>query len=122
MADCLANKLGPIMLALSMPGGKRFIRSKWSDLNRPWMEKLPFMSTSVVFLRELHRIKRFATSLVAERIAEAGGKEKKDSALPDKKDVMSILIQARLREEGEDGYRMTDSEMVEQVVNDPGVT
>ena len=64
----------------------------------------------------MHRVKTFAASIVQERIQEARAVIASDSALPGKKDVMSLLVQARMREEDESGYKMSDEDMVEQVV------
>lgn len=64
----------------------------------------------------MNRVKVFAAAIVKQRIAEAQEAMDSGGSIKGKKDVMSLLIQARMREEGEAGYRMSDEEMVEQVV------
>lgn len=65
----------------------------------------------------MRRIRVVAAKIVEQRVKEAQESLDSDGALPPKKDVMSLLIQARMREEGEPGMKMTDEMVMEQAVS-----
>ena len=67
----------------------------------------------------MRRIKSVSASILAEKISEASAIVANDSTLEGKKDVMSLLVQSRIREfgHGSGGYKMSDSMMMEQVAS-----
>ena len=66
----------------------------------------------------MRRVKRISASILEEKIADATAILAGDSAISGKKDVMSLLVQARMQESDEgSGYRMSDEMMMYQVVS-----
>ena len=101
---------------MALPGCERFFSSPWPYKYRHIFRNIPGLAFLEEYLSNMNRVKVFAAAIVKQRIAEAQEAMDSGGSIKGKKDVMSLLIQARMREEGEAGYRMSDEEMVEQVV------
>ncbi|KAH8110546.1 cytochrome P450 [Phellopilus nigrolimitatus] len=95
-----SGKVLALVIALvTIPGVPSLFRSDWMYNHRHWLEKWTLLQPA------------------AKKIAEAATVAASDSTLAGKKDVMSLLVQARMRETNEGpGYRMSDGMMMEQVL------
>lgn len=63
----------------------------------------------------MRRIKAVSAEVLQEKVSDSAVSA---SDTASKRDIMSLLVQARKREEGQ-GYRMSDEMMMEQVVRGP---
>jgi hypothetical protein len=61
----------------------------------------------------MHRIKKISAQILAQKMREASEVASSDDVA--KRDIMSLLVRARMNEKG-DGYQMSDAAMIEQVV------
>lgn len=61
----------------------------------------------------MHRIKGISAEILADRMREASSVAITDDIV--KKDIMTLLIRARMSEKG-GGYQMSDEAMMQQVV------
>lgn len=109
--------LALFMALVSVPGMPSLLGSSWLYNRRHWLEKCGPLAPTSILLNSMRRIKTVSASILAEAKADAAAVAASDSTLAGKKDVMSLLVQSRLREAIEGpGYRMTDAMMMEQVV------
>ena len=111
--------LARFIAVVSVPGIIPLLRSEWLYRHRTHLGKWSLFAPLETVLDSMHRIKAVSRGMLEEKIREARALEG-DSEMKGKKDVMSLLVQARMREAkgagGEGGYRMSDEMMMEQVV------
>ncbi|KAH7920360.1 cytochrome P450 [Leucogyrophana mollusca] len=121
-------------LVLAIPGMAAFLRSEHAYRLRHWFHVNSVLGKIVaisaarnqnhdlnlyaiapigITVDAMYRIKAIARRILAERIAEL---ETADSTpAPKRRDIMSLLLQARFAEKGE-GYQISDADMVEHVL------
>ncbi|KAF8528746.1 cytochrome P450 [Gautieria morchelliformis] len=104
------SNIARFVALLTIPGFPRLLRSDFAYRNRQWLFRGSFLSPSRTLLSAMHRINAVAREMLKEKLAEA---DVKDAA--SKRDIMSLLVRARMNEKG-DGYRMSDQDLVEQVL------
>ena len=107
---------------MSIPGVPDLLRSEWLYKHRHWLGKNSFLAPAEVMINSMHRIKQVSAQMLQEKVTEAAAIASGDSSLAGKKDIMSLLVQARTQEKnssGSGGAKMTmsDSMMMEQVVS-----
>ncbi|KAL1746407.1 cytochrome P450 [Schizophyllum fasciatum] len=104
--------LARFIAIVSIPGAAKFLQSEWAYRWRNVLAKLlqPQFKTLV---ESMHRIKRVSAGLLRAKVRAA-------RAAPDdfetKRDIMSILVRARMADEGRGGYAMSDGDMMDQVL------
>lgn len=106
-----------IIALLATPGLVRLLRTEWTYNHRHifrWLGPLAPMET---VLDTMRRIREISAKIVQQKIADTAAVAPSDCALPNKKDVMSLLVQARMREPTDSGFTLTDDMMIEQVVS-----
>lgn len=115
-----------IALITFIPGFAPFLRSHFAFKYRKYLFPGPRISqlnvrilvyVSYIFVDELqtlvgsvHRIMAVSRKMLDNKLREANGKDSES-----KKDIMSLLVRARMNESNE-GYRMSDQDLMEQVV------
>ncbi|KAL1715868.1 cytochrome P450 [Schizophyllum commune] len=109
--------LARFIALVSIPGVARFLQS---DLAYRWREVLGrFVQPQTrTLLESMHRIKRVSAGILEEKMKEA---HSAPGDFETKKDIMSILVRARMAEEKASegrkvGYAMSDGEMMDQVL------
>ncbi|KIK58654.1 hypothetical protein GYMLUDRAFT_694329 [Collybiopsis luxurians FD-317 M1] len=100
-----------------IPGMPRFLQTEFAYRHRNIFSYVSPLAPLTTVLDSMHTIKRVSTQMVQDKIKESieSGMVEGDSELSGKKDIMSILIRARMREVG-DGYKMSDEAMMAQVL------
>lgn len=68
---------------------------------------------AVTLIRSMYRIKQISAKMLEEKLADSAVAAEDTVA---KRDIMSLLVRARLADKGE-GYHMSDSAMMDQVVS-----
>jgi len=106
------KNLAVLTVLMTIPGFPSLMKSEWLYKRRHWFRKWKLLAPTEVILTSMRRIRTASTQILKERTDEtaaliAAG----DSTL--RKDVMSLLVEARLRE-SKDGFKMDDSMMMEQ--------
>ncbi|KAK7437940.1 hypothetical protein VKT23_018375 [Stygiomarasmius scandens] len=134
--DLLSLQSGPniakLIVTMLIPGAPKLLLSDFAYRHRNVLRGWTFFEALAVLLSAMHRIKRISSEMLQEKMRESfasGAAElpEGDSELGGKKDIMSILVRARMREErvlhkeslrGESlaGYRMSDKAMMDQVL------
>lgn len=113
----IGKVLALFMVLVSVPGVPSLLGSEWLYNKRRWLEKCGPLAPTSVLINSMRRIKAVSASILAEAKADAAAVAASDSTLAGKKDIMSLLVQSRMREASEGpGYKMTDAMMMEQVV------
>jgi hypothetical protein len=119
------------ILIFSIPGVKSLFASEWMYNHHRWLRKIPALGTcncpypitvlmlyalasSSVLVDSMYRIRKFSEQLLKDKMREASTVYSSDDVA--KKDIMSLLVRARMNEKG-DGYQMSDDAMVQQVVS-----
>lgn len=113
----LARVLMAFTAAFTIPGARQFLTSKFAYNHRHWFKMIPWMGALETVLTHMATIRRVASGIVQERINEARAVMESDSVLPGKKDVISLLIQARMKDENDAGFKLSDEQLMEQVVS-----
>lgn len=65
-----------------------------------------------ILLGSMHRIKAISAKMLAEKMADSGVST---SDMDTKRDIMSLLVKARITDT-EESYKMSDKAMMDQVV------
>lgn len=65
-------------------------------------------------MRSMYRIKKISAKMLQDKLADSSAVTADDMTA--KRDIMSLLVRARVADKGE-GYRMSDSAMMDQVVS-----
>ncbi|KAI5117975.1 hypothetical protein M0805_004908 [Coniferiporia weirii] len=111
------QNLALVIVLVSIPGVPALFRSEWMYNHRHWLLRVPLLSTAHTLVTSMRRIKQVSASILEEKVAEAAAVSASDSILSGKKDVMSLLVQARVQEATDgSGFKMSDSMMMEQVL------
>ena len=120
LRTALGRNLARIILLVSIPGAPQLLRSDWLYRHCEWLtnSKYEYLRRAGILVASMRRIKNVSAGILAEKISEASAIVASDSTLEGKKDVMSLLVQSRIRDlgHGSEGYKMSDSMMMEQVV------
>ncbi|KAF9029929.1 cytochrome P450 [Hymenopellis radicata] len=98
----------------ALPGATRLFGSEWMYRHRWILRQIPLLRFTEIVVDRVHRIKDVSAKLLAEKLHDASTVSDIDS----KKDVMSILVRARMSGGGKDsdGYVMSDQAMMDQVL------
>lgn len=110
--------LARFIAIMSVPGIVPLLRSDWLYRRRAWLARSSLFAPLETVLTSMRRIKCVSAKMLQEKVREARAIAG-DAEMKGKKDVMSLVVQARMREAkgtGEGGYRMSDAMMMEQVV------
>lgn len=114
---------------LSIPGTTSLIASKWLYDHRRWLDKIAIFGEKSVrcgnttssspgplstLVDSMYRIKNISAEILAEKMRESAAVAATDDLA--KRDIMSILVRARMSEKG-GGYQMSDQAMMQQVVS-----
>ncbi|EJD08216.1 cytochrome P450 [Fomitiporia mediterranea MF3/22] len=111
------SNLARIIALVSVPGVPYLFRTEWLYNHRHWMEKVPLFAPGATLIECMRRIKRVSAMILEDAKSHAAAVVASDSTLACKKDVMSLLVQARMREGSSGpGFSMTDAMMMEQVL------
>ncbi|KZP14082.1 cytochrome P450 [Athelia psychrophila] len=102
-------KLLPLILT---PGLPALMASEWAYNHRHWAAAFPWLKPIATLMQSMHHIKRISAQMLKDKLADAavvadGGEGKKD--------IMSLLVRARMADKGE-GYQMSDGAMMDQVL------
>ena len=106
-----------IIALLAMPGVIRLLRTEWTYNHRHVFRRLGPLAPMETVLDTMRRIREVSAKILQKKIADTAAVTPSDSTLPNKKDVMSLLVQARTREPTDSGFTLTDDMMIEQVVS-----
>ncbi|TDL17333.1 cytochrome P450 [Rickenella mellea] len=98
---------------ITVPGFLRLMKTEWMYEHRSWLTLIRGLSPAATLIESMHRINNVASQILSEKTSEASAVMSGDTA--SKRDIMSLLVQARKREVGE-GYRLSDADMIEQVL------
>ncbi|KAI0345150.1 cytochrome P450 [Trametopsis cervina] len=106
---------------VSIPGVARLLRTDWLYKHRSWLGLISYLKPMEVLVASMRRINTISSQILRERTMDAMAIAASDSTLAGKKDIMSLLVQARMREAaaavGADaGMVMSDEMMMQQVL------
>ncbi|KIJ32712.1 hypothetical protein M422DRAFT_35753 [Sphaerobolus stellatus SS14] len=93
-----------------IPGFDWFLRTKFAYKYSKYLFRGPHIRELQPLVESVHRIMDVSQQMLDEKLREA---DVKDSET--KKDIMSLLVRARMNDT-EDGYKMTDKDLMEQVL------
>lgn len=104
--------LARFIALVSIPSAAKFIQSECAYRMRKVLAKFvqPQFET---LLDSMHRIKRVSAGILQEKMNEMNAAPGDHET---KKDIMSILVRARMMDNGKSGYTMSDSDMMDQVL------
>ncbi|KZP30086.1 cytochrome P450 [Athelia psychrophila] len=106
-----ANLAGLIALA-AIPGVYKLLNTNWAHNYRSWLDRTPFLAPASTLVHSMHTIKTISAQMLAEKMADSA--VTMDDTLA-KRDIMSLLVRAR-KTDKDDGYQMTDQDMMDQVL------
>lgn len=72
-----------------------------------------YLAPGAIVADAMHRIREVSAKMLDEKIVDAAQVNASDTAA--KRDIMSLLIRARIADKG-DGYHMSDQAMMDQVL------
>jgi hypothetical protein len=89
--------------------------------HRHIFKRIPQLAPIEVFIGSIRRIKAISARILEERTKDVTAISATDSLLPEKKDILSLLVQSRLMDQTDgavNGSKMTmsDEMMIEHVV------
>lgn len=113
----IGKNVSSIIAFLSIPGIIPLVRSKWAYKYRNIFQWLGPLKPMATLLHAMRRIRNVSIEILQEKIADTAEIASSDRTLASKKDVMSLLVQARMREPTDSGFKLTDDMMTEQVVS-----
>ncbi|KAH7921538.1 cytochrome P450 [Leucogyrophana mollusca] len=105
--------IAKFFLVLAIPGMATFLSSEQVYRLRHWFHVNSALAPIGITIDAVRRIKAIAQDILAERIAELDAAD--STPAPKRRDIMSLLLQARSAEKGE-GYQISDTDMVEHVL------
>ncbi|KAL1685575.1 cytochrome P450 [Schizophyllum commune] len=112
------HNLFKVVSFMSIPGAPRLVASEWAYRHRRWFARIPFLGPAETLIESTYRIRRIAESILQERMREATATIASDKDKTARRDLMSILVQARQADLEKDStvYAMSDRAMVDQVL------
>ncbi|KAL5531870.1 hypothetical protein ACEPAF_5433 [Sanghuangporus sanghuang] len=110
------QNLARLIAVVSLPGMPKLIKSEWLYNHRHWLRNWSHLKALSITIECMHRIERVSSKILSDANAHATAVASSDSTLKGKKDVMSLLVQARMNESDGSGYKMSDSMMMQQVL------
>ncbi|OCB91777.1 cytochrome P450 [Sanghuangporus baumii] len=110
------QNLARLIAVVSLPGMPKLIKSEWLYNHRHWLRNWSHLKALSIMIECMHRIERVSSKILSDANAHATAVASSDSTLKGKKDVMSLLVQARMNESDGSGYKMSDSMMMQQVL------
>ncbi|KAL5512545.1 hypothetical protein ACEPAG_3198 [Sanghuangporus baumii] len=110
------QNLARLIVIVSLPGMPKLIKSKWLYHHRHWLRNWIHLKPLSIMIECMHRIERVSSKILSDANSHATAVASNDSTLKGKKDVMSLLVQARMNESDGSGYKMSDSMMMQQVL------
>ncbi|KAI0059660.1 cytochrome P450 [Artomyces pyxidatus] len=108
------TNMGKLAELVRIPGMARLLGSELCYRLRRLFRLFPPLASVESFVDSIHRIRRIAKQLLAEKLADAT-LDAEDTG-PKKKDIMSLLVRAARQEHAEDAYRLSDDALVDQVL------
>lgn len=99
---------------VNIPFFSTFVLSRFGHATRNLLALLPRMQVLAQLIDCMHRIKAISAQILRERLADARAAGVDDVAA--KKDIMSLLVRARIAEKDDAVYRMDDAQMMDQVL------
>ncbi|KAF8906184.1 cytochrome P450 [Mucidula mucida] len=98
----------------ALPGATRLFASEWMYRRRWILRQIPFLKFTETMMDCMRRIKAVSAKLLVQKISDASTV----SDIESKKDIMSILLRARMSggEKDNDGYMLSDQAMMSQVL------
>lgn len=117
MTNLVGKNISSSIAFLALPGAVRLTRSDWAYNHRHLFRNLGPLAPMEILVDSMWRIRKVSAEILQEKIADSVAIAESDSTLAGKKDVMSLLVQARMREATDSRLTMTDDMMMEQVVS-----
>lgn len=111
------TNLARLIAVISLPGTPKLIKSEWLYNHRHWLRKWSHLEPLSIMVECMHRIERVSAQILADAKTHATAVASSDSTLKGKKDIMSLLVRARMNETDGSGYKMSDFMMMQQVVS-----
>lgn len=125
------TNLAKLILVMSVPGGPQLLASDWAYRHRHWFSTIKFISEFLqhkqlylvltvrspgaigTLIDAMHVIRKISEQMLEEKMADA---HIVVEAKEPKKDIMSLLVRARIGDKEGSGYLMSDQAMMDQVV------
>ncbi|KAH7099379.1 cytochrome P450 [Auriculariales sp. MPI-PUGE-AT-0066] len=106
--------LAHLIVMVNVPGFSTYVLSSVGWKTRHFWQCLPGFHVLTTLIDCMHRIKRVSRAILDERMEEAKivGREDVEA----KRDIMSLLVRARMATKDEAAFRMNDEQMMDQVL------
>ncbi|KAF8587077.1 cytochrome P450, partial [Ramaria rubella] len=103
--------IATLIAFMTIPGFPQLIRTNCAYKYRNWLFRGSLLSPLQILLSAMHRIKTVSGEILREKLAEADSLRDSES----KRDIMSLLVRARMNEK-EESYKMSDRDLMEQIL------
>jgi len=106
--------LARLILMVNIPGFSKFVLSRIGWHTRNIWQYIPNFGVLGILVDSMHRIKAVSRAILDERMREAQVVGLTD--VEAKRDIMSLLVRARMSDKDETAFKMNDDQMMDQVL------